>query len=210
MAENPGVHHASTGAAERSRAAAGGEDPGDAANLESLVGAVARGDQQAFARLYEHVSGSVFGLVLRIVRDHAQSEEVSQEVLVDVWRKAAQYEPGKGSARTWILTFAHRRAVDRVRSVQATANREMRDATQSGQHSLDDVSETVLADFERLAVRRCVETLTKLQRESIEVTYYRGYSSREAASMLGTPVPTLKTRLRDGLIRLRDCLGVGT
>ncbi|MFE2757712.1 ECF RNA polymerase sigma factor SigK [Actinosynnema sp. NPDC059335] len=185
-------------------------DTGDEDDVpaEELLGLVARGDDAAFARLYDKVVGRVFGLVRRVVRDHAQSEEVTQEVLVEVWRTAARFDPRRGSAETWVLTVAHRRAVDRVRSAQAATRREDLAARRDVETPFDAVSEQVAARIEQRQVRRCLATLTDLQRESILLGYFRGYSYPETAAVLGIPLGTVKTRMRDGLIRLRDCLGV--
>ncbi|WP_086664421.1 sigma-70 family RNA polymerase sigma factor [Lentzea kentuckyensis] len=175
---------------------------------DDLLALVARGDEAAFERLYDHVSSSVFGLIRRIVRDQAQSEEVFQEVMLEVWRTATRFDPGKGSANTWILTLTHRRAVDRVRSAQAATHREDRVARLDTERPFDEVSEQVNGRLEQRQVRRCLSFLTDLQRESVLLAYYQGYSYPEVASLLGLPLGTVKTRMRDGLIRLRDCMGV--
>ncbi|MBA8823146.1 RNA polymerase sigma-70 factor (ECF subfamily) [Saccharopolyspora lacisalsi] len=182
------------------------EAPPDA---RQLLAEVAKGDERAFEQLYDMIAGALFGLIQRIVRDAAQSEEVAQEVLVEVWRTATHYRPERGSVQAWVLTLAHRRAVDRVRSAQAATAREARAGSQDRGRPFDEVSEAVTARWERQQVRRCVSTLTELQRESVMLTYYQGYTFREAAGLLSAPSSTVKTRLRDGLIRLRDCLGVG-
>ena len=171
-----------------------------------LMARVARGDEAAFAALYDELAPRVFGLCRRVVRDPAQAEEVAQEALVEVWRTAGRYDPAKGSAASWVLTIAHRRAVDRVRSEQASTDRERRLATEEVPY--DDVVEQATARLERQQVRRCLQDLTDLQREAITLAYYKGYSYREVADLLGAGLPTVKTRMRDGLIRLRDCLGV--
>ncbi|HZB33630.1 MAG TPA: ECF RNA polymerase sigma factor SigK [Streptosporangiaceae bacterium] len=183
----------------------GGEDR--RLELGTLLDRVARGDQDAFEQVYRHVAGPVYGLALRVVRDPAQAEEVAQEVLVDVWRTAARYDETRGSALAWVMTLAHRRAVDRVRSAQAVADREERTARVERDH--DEVAESVAARLEREQVRRCLGTLTELQRESVTLAYYSGYTYREVAELLQVPLGTVKTRMRDGLIRMRDCLGVG-
>ncbi|HET6352941.1 MULTISPECIES: sigma-70 family RNA polymerase sigma factor [unclassified Streptomyces] len=177
-------------------------------DLQQLLGLVARGDQEAFSRLYDAVCGPVLGLVRAVLRDPAQSEEVTQEVLIEVWRSAARFQPSRGSAMTWILTLAHRRAVDRVRSAQAATDRERRAALLEQTPAYDEVTEQVEARLEREQVRRCLRTLTELQRQSVTLAYYRGLAYREVAELLAVPLGTVKTRLRDGLIRLRDCLGV--
>jgi RNA polymerase sigma-70 factor, ECF subfamily len=176
--------------------------------LETLLDRVSRGDQQAFEGLYTAVAGSVLGLVRRVVRDPAQSEEVAQEVLIEVWRCAARFDAGQGSAMAWIMTLAHRRAVDRVRSAQASADREHRAGMRDQSPAFDEVTEQVERRLEREQVRRCLGQLTDLQHESVTLAYYRGYTYQETANVLGVALGTVKTRLRDGLIRLRDCLGV--
>ena len=175
---------------------------------DALLFGVARGDQDAFAQLYDRVSMLVYGVVRRVVRDPAQSEEVTQEVLVEVWRTAARFDPDRGSARTWILTMAHRRAIDRVRSEQASRDRTRRVADQQHARAYDEVSERVEVTVEHEQVRTALSTLTDLQRQAVELAYYQGYTYREVAELLDTPLGTIKTRMRDGLIRLRDALGV--
>ncbi|WP_434588137.1 sigma-70 family RNA polymerase sigma factor [Streptomyces sp. A5-4] len=179
-------------------------------DLQELLGMVARGDRDAFSEVYDAVSGPVMGLVRAVLRDPAQSEEVTQEVLIELWRTAARFQPTRGSAMTWVLTLAHRRAVDRVRSAQASSDREHRAALLDRTPAFDEVTEEVESRLEREQVRRCLRTLTELQRQSVTLAYYRGLAYREVAELLAVPLGTVKTRLRDGLIRLRDCLGVGT
>jgi RNA polymerase sigma-70 factor (ECF subfamily) len=178
------------------------------AGPDVLLQRVARGDEAAFEQLYDQLVGPVFGLVRRVVRDPAQSEEVVQEVMVELWRTAARYSPERGSAMAWTMTLAHRRAVDRVRSAQSATDREDRVASGSVPRPFDEVAEQVGQRLEQEQVRRCLSTLTELQRESIMLAYYGGRTYREVGELLDTPLGTVKTRLRDGLIRLRDCLGV--
>jgi RNA polymerase sigma-70 factor, ECF subfamily len=185
-----------------------GRDDPRPATAEDLLVEVAKGDESAFERLYPLVAGPVLGVVRRVVRDTAQTEEVAQEVLVELWRTAPRYDPAQGSALTWALTLAHRRAVDRVRSAQARSDREQRFGAESGARDFDEVAEAVTTNLEREQVRHCLGSLTTLQRESVELAYYGGRTYSEVAELLSTPLGTVKTRLRDGLIRLRDCLGV--
>ena len=186
---------------------AGAGRGGCALEADELLVLVAGGDQKAFEDLYGLVSGPVYGLVRRVVRDPAQSEEVAQEVLLELWRSAARFDPGRGSALSWVLTLAHRRAVDRVRSARAAGEREQREAMRSGQPAFDHVAEEVEAGLEREWVRRCLERLTALQRQSVTLAYYDGYTYREVAERLSLPLGTVKTRMRDGLTQLRKCLG---
>jgi len=184
-------------------------DGSQAPTSEHLLLEVAKGDEHAFELLYEHLAGPIFGLVRRIVRDTAQSEEVTQEVLVELWKTAARYLPERGSAMNWAMTLAHRRAVDRVRSAKASTEREVKATFEASRdRPFDEVSEAVSARWERQQVRKCLSYLTELQRESVMLAYYQGYTYREVSEVLATPQGTVKTRLRDGLIRLRDCLGV--
>ncbi len=194
--------------AERARRLSGVPDAGAAPDPAVLLQLVARGDESAFERLYDVVAAPVFGLVRRILRDPAQSEEVTQEVMLELWRTAARYSPERGSPMTWVMTMAHRRAVDRVRSVQAATDREDRAHRQEAARPFDEVAEQVGARIEYEQVRRCLGSLTELQRQSVELAYYRGLTYREVADLLSAPLGTIKTRLRDGLIRMRDCLGV--
>lgn len=181
-------------------------EPGRGPDVDGLLRRVARGDEQAFDALYDAVTPRVFGLAKRILRDPQQAEEVTQEALLDVWRLAARYDAEKGSATGWILTITHRRAVDRVRSEQASADRARRAVTTDV--PFDQVVEEATGRLERQQVRRCLKTLTELQRESITMAYYGGHTYREVADLLDAALPTVKARMRDGLIRLRDCLGV--
>jgi RNA polymerase sigma-70 factor, ECF subfamily len=185
--------------------AEGSPDPGSATDADRLLSLVARGDEQAFASLYDLVSPQVFGLVRRVIRNQALAEEIAQEVFVQVWRTATRFDPASGSAMTWICTIAHRRAVDRVRSEEAHVRRDERYSEQATPEPAS-VAETVLDDLDRVRVRRALEILTPVQRQSVELAYYGGYTHVEVASLLDLPLGTVKTRIRDGLIRLRGSL----
>lgn len=189
-------------AADGERAAAGRP-----AGLDELLPAVARGDEQAFEAVYDRASGWVLGTARKVLRDPAMAEEVMQEVMLEVWRRASRFDPSVGSGTAWIMTLAHRRAVDRVRSERSKASRELRAVTSVIDY--DDVTEAVEASLDRERVQRCMGSLTELQRECVSLAYYGGYTYAEVAELLGVPPGTVKTRMRDGLIRLRDCLGGG-
>ena len=174
------------------------------------MGAVALGDQAAFAAMYDLFADRVYGLVRRVVRDPSQAEEVAQEVFTEAWRQARSFDPDRGSVSSWLLTMAHRRAVDRVRSEQASRDRTERVAVRDQTLPFDSVAEQVEVRIEHEQVRRALAGLTDLQRQAIELAYYGGNTYREVAELLDTPLPTIKTRLRDGMIRMRDQLGVTT
>jgi RNA polymerase sigma-70 factor (ECF subfamily) len=194
---------------EEPRGAAGPAGPRpERTEVDGLLRAVARGDDAAFARLYDLLAPRVFGLARRVLRDPALAEEMAQEVLVEVWRTAARFDPQRGSGLSWVLTIAHRRSVDRVRSEQSSADRMQRVAAASAHVPYDEVADQVGSRLERQQVRRCIEGLTALQREAIMLAYYGGHTYREVSTLLDIALPTVKTRMRDGLIRLRDCLSV--
>jgi RNA polymerase sigma-70 factor (ECF subfamily) len=178
-------------------------------DLDDLLTRVARGDQAAFATVYDSLGPAVYGMARRVIRDPARAEEVAQEVFLQVWQTATRFDRERGRAKSWVMTLAHRRAVDAVRHDQAATNRERAYDWSSGP-DYDEVNETVTVRLEHEQVRRCMDGLTDLQREAIDLAYYKGYTYAECASLLDANPSTIKTRMRDGLVRLRDCMGVET
>lgn len=170
------------------------------------IAQVADGDADAFARLYDAWSSRLFALIVQIVVDRAQSEEVLQEVFLEVWRTAGSYSPARGSVRAWLVTMARRRAIDRVRSSQSSRERESR-----WRDYMPDVDQTVQQVEDRLVgeqVHRALEAVGEPYRSTIELAYFTGLTHREIARRTGTPLGTVKTRIRDGMARLRRELGV--
>ena len=177
--------------------------------LGPLLSRAGRGDQSAFAELYDALAPLLHGVVLKVVRDPAQSEEVTQEAFIELWRLAPRFDDSRGSVRAWAATLAHRRAIDRVRSEQSGRDRTEREA-QKRPIQTNDVAEQVVANIDGTRVRKALERLTEIQRQAVELAYFGGHSYREVAVLLGVAEGTIKTRIRDGMIRLRDELGVAT
>jgi len=166
-----------------------------------------RGDESAFGELYDELAPMVYGTILRVLRDPAMAEEVTQEVFVELWRLAPRYDPELGAPQSWAATIAHRRAVDRVRSEQSARDREHRES-QRVDRPHDHVADDVVDRLDRSRVVEALGELTDGQREAVTLAYYGGHTYREVAALLGVPEGTIKTRIRDGLIKLRDLMGV--
>jgi RNA polymerase sigma-70 factor (ECF subfamily) len=179
------------------------------AHLADLLRRASRGDEAAFAEWYDATAARAFGLAIRVLRDRAQAEEVTQEAYLDCWRTAARFDESKGSAVSWLLTIVHRKSVDRVRSAEASGRRDT--AYTQHEHTVDHdtTAEAATASLDATRVRSALDHLTLKQRQAIELAFLSGYTHTEVATLLDLPVGTAKTRIRDGLIRLRDALGVG-
>jgi RNA polymerase sigma-70 factor (ECF subfamily) len=175
-----------------------------------LLPRVAQGDQAAFAELYDQTAPRVLGLIKRLLKDHAQSEEVAQEVFLEIWQNATRFDSTRGSAASWMLTMAHRRAVDRIRASQAGRDRDLKIGVRDLETDFDSVTESVEIRIEHERVERALGRLTELQRQAVKLAYYGGLSHSEVAKLLDVPIGTVKTRLRDGMIRLRDEMGVAS
>lgn len=182
----------------------GSPDPGGAVDCDTLLARTALGDVAAYEALFDALSGAVLGLARRVVRDPALAEDVVQDVFLEVWKSATRYDATRGRAKTWVLTIAHRRAVDAVRRNESARRQDAYAAPDEVDH--DEPGAALLRADEHAQVRGCLDSLTDLQLESVRLAYFEGYSYPEVATLLDRPLPTIKTRMRDGLIRLRDCL----
>jgi RNA polymerase sigma-70 factor, ECF subfamily len=183
-------------------------EPRRGSDLDALLRRVARHDADAFTAFYDHTSSRVYGLVTRVLRDAGYSEETTQEIYVEVWRTADAYDPAKGSALSWLMTMAHRRAIDRVRSEQAAGQRESRYGAATVDRAFDLVADSAIAADERRRVRECLDGLTDIQRQCIDLAYYGGLTYAEVSQRLAANLSTIKSRMRDALRGLRNCLGV--
>lgn len=178
------------------------------ADLDALLRRVAQRDRAAFAAFYDATRSRVYGMVVRVLRDRGYSEETTQDIYLQVWRTAESYDPASGSALAWLLTLAHRRAVDRVRSEQAASQRESRYGAASVERETDYVSDAVISGEERERVAACLDGLSEVQRECIELAYYQGLTYIQVSERLSANLATVKSRMRDALRGLRNCLGV--
>lgn len=180
----------------------------ESSRLTELMSACSRGHEEAFSELYDLTSSRVYGIALRVVRSTDHAAEVTQEVFVEVWRQSARYSPDKGSVMAWMTTMAHRRAVDRVRAVTSEVVRDENYAATESDRGVDQVWDSVAQKFDVERVRKGMASLTAIQREALSLAYFGGYTQSQVASLLKLPLGTVKTRIRDGLIGLRDALGV--
>lgn len=177
-------------------------------DLEELLRQVARQDVEAFATLYDRTRARVYGLVTRVLRDPGYSEETTQDIYLQVWRTAKEYDPTVGSPLAWLMTLAHHRAVDRVRSEQASTQRESRYGAANVDVPSDQVADSVILRDERRQVADCLGSLTDVQRECIQLAYYDGLTYAQVSERLSANLATIKSRMRDGIRGLRKCLGV--
>lgn len=173
---------------------------------EDLLVAAAAGDQRSFAVLVERIRPQALRVARGVVRDPSIAEEVAQEVLTEIWLKADRFDPDRGTVTGWVATLTRRRAVDRVRSEQAGRDRDDRVARRSQVREVDVVADEVELRLEHWQVRRALTELSDRQREAIELAYFAGHTYRDVARVLGIPEGTAKSRLRDGLLRLREAL----
>jgi RNA polymerase sigma-70 factor (ECF subfamily) len=202
----PSSEGRSSGSARHRDAASGRE--AEAGHLAELMTLCSRGHEEAFAELYDRTSQRIYGVILRVLRSPDHAAEVTQEVYVEVWRQSARYSSSKGSVIAWMTTMAHRRAVDRVRSVSSEMARDERYALHSGEREIDEVWDGVEQRLDIERVRKGMASLTAIQREALTLAYFGGYTQSQVAQLLKLPLGTVKTRIRDGLIGLRDALGV--
>ena len=174
-------------------------------NLGALMARIADGDEHAFAQLYDELAPTVYGIVQRVVRDPAQSDEVTQEVFIELWRQAGRFDAARGGVGGWAVTIAHRRAVDRVRSEQSRRNRQLRDGVIAAGLA-ESPPDAVIDSLDRDRARQAMTELSDAQRQALELAFFDGLTHVQVAEHLGVALGTVKTRIRDGLIRLRTLM----
>ncbi len=184
------------------------EDSSARDHAGELLVRIAAGERAAFGQLYDMLAPRAFGLILRVLVNRALSEEVLQDVFLEVWQSASRFAPNKGQGRSWVLTIAHRRAVDRVRSTRASTERDEKAGLRELNTVQDSVDDQVALRIESRRVARAMDALPDPQREALLLAYIGGYSQSEIAALVGSPLGTIKTRMRDGLSRLRQEMGV--
>ena len=169
----------------------------------ALLRRVAVGEKPAFDQLYAASLGTVLRITQAVLRDRSQAEEVTQEVFLQIWRQAGNFDPARGSAASWIWRLAHARAVDRVRSSQAIRTNDHRYAHQQFERDVDSVVEVVLRNADITALTAALAQLTTLQQQAMLLTYFGDHTRLQASDLLGIPVATLKSRVLSGLVALR-------
>ncbi len=172
-------------------------------DLVVLLKSAASGDQAGFSSLYDTLAPMLYGIILRIVRDHARSEEVTQEVFVELWRVAPTFDERRGNVRAFAVTIARRRAIDCVRSVEAARSRDGNDVGRS-HCEVESVEELVVDGAEANRVRVALERLPEAQQKAIGLAYFESLSYRQVAEQLDIPIGTIKTRIRDGMTTMRS------
>lgn len=173
----------------------------------ALIAAVAAGDEAAMARLYDRFAPLVQAVAVRMLRDRASADELAEDVFVEIWRRAPQFDPARGGLATWIATIARSRGIDRIRARQRQGHVQLGDDDQPvgaiTAPSIDPAA-GVIAGEDRSRIERALRRLGADQREALELAYFHGLTQTEIAARLSRPLGTVKTHMRQGLIRLRD------
>lgn len=175
-------------------------------HYDALLERVARGDQQAFEELFDLLAPQALGLATYIIRDHAQAEEIVQEVFIELWRTAPQFDPSLGGARSWVLRLTRLRAIDRLRSHTAAHEREEKDALLRAASWSLSVEDEAISAVDSAALRSAVEEVGEPHKTAILLAFFAGLTHSELAEATGVPLGTAKTRVRDGLKKLKTLL----
>ncbi len=174
------------------------------ASAEQLLASCAAGDRTAFQNVYRMFSATAYGLALRVLRDEELAQDALQEAFTQVWTEASRFDSERASAKAWIMTIVHRRAVDRVRREEADRRRGQAWGIGQIETPHDSVAEIVELNAEHRRVRSALAALSPIQRQALDLAYTRGLTQTQIAQQLDIPLGTAKTRLRDALQRLRQ------
>ena len=179
-------------------------DSGQIADVE-LLKAVARGDEQALAQLYDSYRVILFGLLVRILNSREEAEDVLQEVFLQVWRRARDFDETRGKPFTWLVTLARSRAIDRLRSLGAR-DRVAQASVREAAEEVSDAARDTFRSEQRALVTSALSQLPEEQKRPLVLAYFDGLTQSEIATKLGAPLGTVKTRMRAGMIKLRELL----
>ena len=171
-----------------------------------LIRLVANQDREAFNRLYDHCSSLVFTLAMRMLRVQSDAEDVLQEVFVQVWRQAANYNQERGSPEAWIVNIARSRAIDKLRAIRRRERSFVLTEDPARAESAENVENSAAQSEAKLTMNSALANLPEAQRHVLELAYFDGLSQSEIADRLKEPLGTVKTRMRSGIQRLRDLL----
>lgn len=170
---------------------------------QALLSRVIRGDQAAFAALFDRYGAPAFGLALKVCHNRALAEDVVQEAFLSIWQRAGGFDPAKGNVSTYLFSAVHNKAVDAIRHEESVRRREERTMDFAAESGGEEVIEAAWLGVRRKEVRAAVDALSPVQREALQLAYFEGLTYSEVADRLGIPLGTAKTRLRDGMTRLR-------
>jgi RNA polymerase sigma-70 factor (ECF subfamily) len=171
---------------------------------------IATGELAALEQLYDRYKTMAYSIAYRITNDATLAEDVVQDAFLGAWRNAARYVEGRGSVKTWLLSIVHHRAIDAIRRRRPTSELPEVDAALPDALTLPDVWAEVSASLDSATVREALVALSDVQREALELAYFGGLTQQEIAERTGTPLGTVKSRMRLGLLAMRRALEVGS
>jgi RNA polymerase sigma-70 factor (ECF subfamily) len=178
----------------------------DADLLGSLLARVSGGDRDAFEALYRAASGKLFGICLRVLSDRAEAEDVVQEVFATIWHKAGQFDAARASAATWLGMIARNRAIDRLRSLPHAGQQAPIELAEEVADAAPTPARVAESSAEHARLGECMDKLDERRRSLIRVAFFDGATYEELAARVGSPLGSVKSWIRRGLLQLRECL----